>query len=791
MSHALLVLVLVCVALRSARGQPPCTPPVLAPTPAPAPAPVPSPVSAPGPAPAPPAAPVAVCTTPEPVWPAAASWPPGAAFRCGCGWTAGGTRPAWNDPSICGALGDLLYATGEPQLDPQTARYAFSLTAWPYAYRGWVDAVANVSTDYCSFVGVHCDPAETAYTYADADPGMGFSLYFMGLSGTLPASFVALAALPGLNTVDLDIPNLVVDLQLLAPFTGLTLLKLNGVNLQGTIPPSAWPQLQNLDLRSNTFNGTLPSELGSLTQLTSIDLSFNSFYGSIPVSWGSLTALESLSLSFNSLSGTLPADTLCSISSLTLLDLSFNAFTGSIPSLNCVNQVGLRVLDLRRNSLVGSIPDSLAAALSCSVVRTNDTFVTTTSAAMGLAGNLLTGDVPTSLSNYSCISEITLPRPIVVCPAGSAETAGDASSWGAWKATACALCPAGEFSSAPGAVVCTRCEPGYWSPQGATGCTACALGTYLDATGACAACPAGQFGGSVGAVACAQCPPSTAAPQPGASACIACPANSGDVGGNIACVCLAGYFDSALGANATVPVCTPCPEGGACVDGALLAQEGWWRETPIDAIFLKCREGYCLPEESASVAGAAMTGRRLRQSSAGHCADGHGGVLCAVCQEGYTMQGGSCKPCAAADEWASWNGTSKGVTIAFFIPAGMLLLALGLLLPLLPALERFLWGCTAALAAAAEAVAGATGALLRRVCCATNTPAPRSSSARSSVEVAQTAKGKLARPCCAARCTWPTPPRRSPPRRGTRPAPRPRGAAAARKRRCKNKAQQV
>ena len=297
---------------------------------------------------------------------------------------------------------------------------------------------------------------------------------------------------------------------------------------------------------------------------------------------------------------------------------------------------------------------------------------------LGLAGNLLTGGTPLSLSSGGCFEEITLQTPTTVCIPGTAATTG--GTGGSWQNATCSPCQAGTFAA------------------------------------------------SSGAVACGQCSPFTVAPQPGAVACDACPANSADAVGNTACVCLAGYYDAALGASATAPQCMPSPDGGDCTSGALLAQEGWWRETPTDDVFLKCREGYCLAEAPP----AAPARRRLAQAGAGHCLEGHSGVLCAVCQDGFTLQGGFCKPCRQEDAWRSWSRASRGVTIALFVPAGLLLLTLLLLLPLLPAWENAMWRCTAALARAAEAVADAAGALHRR-CCAAEA-APRRSSARLTVE---------------------------------------------------------
>ena len=468
-------------------------------------------------------------------------------------------------------------------------------------------------------------------------------------------------------------------------------------------------------------------------------------------------------------------------------------------------------------------------------------------ALLGLAGNQLTGDVPFSLQNKTCIVQVQIQRPVSVCQAGSAEVgAGVAKTGNAqWLRASCQPCPAGTFSSSPGAVVCTPCEPGYYSLSNGTGCLPCDAGSFLNATtgvcdtcfqgsfsargsltcspcqantyaaadgksclscpdgstsfpgspaldacicaagsvpqhaaggstfvcqpcaagtihdvvanecvpcppnsynavrgsttctpvdagfvvilngtaqmpcpagsflnvSECAMCQPGTFSATPGATLCPPCPPATISASFAATSCDACPASSTDGQANTACVCLDGYYDAMMGANSSAPECTSCEDGGACVGGVLLAQEGWWRESPTDAVFLKCREGYCLAEEPP----AGPMRRRLAQADAGHCLEGHSGVLCAICQDGYTLQGGFCQPCRQEDAWRSWSRASRGVTIALFVPAGFLLLTLLLLLPLLPAWESAMWRCTAALVGAAEAVGGAIGALRR--CC--------------------------------------------------------------------------
>ena len=63
-----------------------------------------------------------------------------------------------------------------------------------------------------------------------------------------------------------------------------------------------------LSLMSNSLTGTIPSELGNLTNLTWLNLSRNSLSGGIPGELGNLTNLEQLNLSDNSLSGSIPRE---------------------------------------------------------------------------------------------------------------------------------------------------------------------------------------------------------------------------------------------------------------------------------------------------------------------------------------------------------------------------------------------------------------------------------------------------------------------------------------------------
>jgi len=299
------------------------------------------------------------------------------------------------------------------------------------------------------------------------------------------------------------------------------------------------------------------------------------------------------------------------------------------------------------------------------------------------------------------------------CPAGTALNA---------LSGACKPCATGSYSALAGATACTLVDPGFVSTAARTGQSACPAGTALDAVlHACVACAPGTYTSSAASSKCASCFAGTIAPLQGATGCQACPSNSRNVAAYTACLCSAGYFDAQLGANGSSPACAACTEGGVCdgTTGELLADEGYWRESDNDTVFFKCREGYCLAENS-SAANSSAARRRLHQASSnnssyvgGHCAEGHGGVLCAVCQEGYSMQGGFCKACDAKDSWSSWSTASKAVLCAFMVPAGALAITLLLLLPLLPACERGLQVMTDALGALAARVQRAVAAAMR------------------------------------------------------------------------------
>jgi Leucine-rich repeat (LRR) protein len=140
----------------------------------------------------------------------------------------------------------------------------------------------------------------------------------------------------------------------------LTYLTLNENQLSGSIPPELGKltNIVELNLESNRLSGSIPPELGKLANLKELLLGSNQLSGRIPPSLGNLEQLGNLVLSNNQLSGSIPPE-LGNLPNLQGLHLASNRLSGSIPSsLGDLEQLG--DLDLSANRLSGNIPPQLA-----------------------------------------------------------------------------------------------------------------------------------------------------------------------------------------------------------------------------------------------------------------------------------------------------------------------------------------------------------------------------------------------------------------------------------------------
>ena len=204
----------------------------------------------------------------------------------------------------------------------------------------------------------------------------------------------------------------------LGNLSNLSYLNLRSNDLTGSIPSELGnlSSLTDLDLSSNDLTGSIPSELGNLSSLTDLDLRSNDLTGSIPSELGNLSSLADLDLGSNALAGPIPSE-LGNLSSLSRLTLSRNALAGSIPS-ELGNLSGLQGLDLNFNSLTGSIPSELGnlsglQGLNLSYNSLTDRIPTELGNLSSLQGlylqnNALTGSIPSELGNLTTLINLFL-----------------------------------------------------------------------------------------------------------------------------------------------------------------------------------------------------------------------------------------------------------------------------------------------------------------------------------------------------------------------------------------------
>lgn len=146
------------------------------------------------------------------------------------------------------------------------------------------------------------------------------------LSGTIPNCFNNFSSMATISTKD-------------DAFTVLDYYSggVNYENLQLVIKGEEWEYkgilklVRTIDLSSNGFWGSIPSQITNLSGLQSLNLSFNQLTGSVPERIGNMKALESLDLSRNHLSGEIP-QSMGGLTFLNHLDFSYNNFSGKIPS---------------------------------------------------------------------------------------------------------------------------------------------------------------------------------------------------------------------------------------------------------------------------------------------------------------------------------------------------------------------------------------------------------------------------------------------------------------------------
>ena len=227
-----------------------------------------------------------------------------------------------------------------------------------------VSADQHIQTYTCSqIVGIPLDECEVLQILFDSTNGASWAnsdgLWF---ETTLPANWHGVTVFDGhvqaiellANDLNGTIPSELGNL------TELATLSLYDNQLSGTIPTSlgSLSKLEFLDLGKNQLSGSVPTELGNLAVLDTLSLEFNQLSGNIPSQLGGLSALIQIYLGSNQLSGSIPTS-FGGLPELIILDVSNNQLTGNIPG-QLGNLANLQTLWLNNNALDGNIPNSLA-----------------------------------------------------------------------------------------------------------------------------------------------------------------------------------------------------------------------------------------------------------------------------------------------------------------------------------------------------------------------------------------------------------------------------------------------
>lgn len=199
----------------------------------------------------------------------------------------------------------------------------------------------------------------------------------------------------------------------------VTELNLQFNNLVGSIPPEIGDltELTTLRLSSNQLNGSLPDEITNLVNLEYLFLNNNDLSGALPATIGNMTSLKSIDTQVNEFSGPIPAS-LAACTDLRTLNLEGNQHTGSVPSFLGTDNINLQSINLGFNQFDGIIPSELGnlGNLSFLSLAENDLFSVIPSelgdlgqlTLLDLSRNFLSGTLPPELGNLTNLVSLQL-----------------------------------------------------------------------------------------------------------------------------------------------------------------------------------------------------------------------------------------------------------------------------------------------------------------------------------------------------------------------------------------------
>ncbi|PRQ47150.1 putative leucine-rich repeat-containing, plant-type, leucine-rich repeat domain, L [Rosa chinensis] len=219
------------------------------------------------------------------------------------------------------------------------------------------------------------------------------------LSGELPNCWIQFQNLEQLNLGRNKLSGMIPSS--LGSIQGIAVLRLNRNNFSGELPSlENCTSLVMVDLGDNNLSGKIPTWIGqSLIDLTILHLRSNEFNGSIPSSLCGLAAIHVLDLSHNNISGGLPhcfnnisVLAINSLYSTFIMELVWKGIEIEFGK----NLLGMRSIDISSNYLIGEIPQSIESM--------------TELISLNLSRNYLTGKLPENFGNMKMLESLDLSR---------------------------------------------------------------------------------------------------------------------------------------------------------------------------------------------------------------------------------------------------------------------------------------------------------------------------------------------------------------------------------------------
>ncbi|KAG7037687.1 LRR receptor-like serine/threonine-protein kinase ERECTA [Cucurbita argyrosperma subsp. argyrosperma] len=265
------------------------------------------------------------------------------------------------------------------------------------------DWTSSPSSDYCIWRGVTCDNATlNAITLnlsglnlvGEISPSVGKLKGLQTLLiGPIPST---LSQIPNLKVFDVRNNSLTGSIpQTIGNCTAFQGPVIQSSHWRDTIQhwfPSSSHIVLAGELNDNHLTGSIPAELGKLTDLFDLNVANNNLGGPIPDNLSSCTNLNSLNVHGNKLNGTIPLS-FQRLESMTYLNLSSNDLQGPIPVE--LSRIGnLDTLDISNNKVNGTISSSFGDLEH--LLKLN------------LSGNRLTGSIPAEFGNLRSVMEIDI-----------------------------------------------------------------------------------------------------------------------------------------------------------------------------------------------------------------------------------------------------------------------------------------------------------------------------------------------------------------------------------------------